>query len=90
MFFFAQFEKRGNALNKSPLWRWAAPLLNIAEIPIGNSKMLGGVPEIQLGLFSSCTDKSPKGHVAPPLVVGSLGCEHLTYIIVSTDVLCKG
>ena len=66
MFLFAQFEKRGNALYKFSLWSRAAPLFNITEVPIGNSKMLGGIPEIQLGLFSFCTDKSPKGHVVLP------------------------
>ena len=67
-----------------------APLFDITEVPIGNSKMLGGIPEIQLGLFAFCTDKSPKGHIALPFVVGLLGCEHLVYIIISTNVLRKG
>ena len=67
MFLFAQFKKRGNALYKFSLWSRASPLFDIAEVPIGNSKMLGGITEIQFGLFSSCTDKSPKGHISLPL-----------------------
>lgn len=62
MLLLIQLQKRGNTLYKFPLWRWPAPLLNIAKVPIGNPKLFGGIPEIQLRIFSLCADKRSKGH----------------------------
>lgn len=39
-------QKRRDPLYKRSLWRWPATLLNITQVPIGDTEVFRGIPEI--------------------------------------------
>ncbi len=46
MLLLIQFQKRRDPLYKCSLWRWSATLLNITQVPIGDTEVFRGIPEI--------------------------------------------
>ena len=46
MLLLIQFQKRRDTLYKRFLWRRPAPLLNITPVPIGDTEVFRGIPEV--------------------------------------------
>ena len=46
MLLLIQFQKRRDTLYKRSLWRRPASLLNITQVPIGDTEVFRGIPEV--------------------------------------------